>query len=80
MKITRECPNRVRFDRRRESQPTGGTPSVAEVTPTEFTEPPTSLAPQIERFFGGGSGVGGTRIGGCGPIKRPGAHAPRDSV
>ena len=65
----------VRFGRRRGSQPTVAMPSVAEAEPAEFAETAATLALQIERFFWGGSGVGGTRIRACGPIGLPVARA-----
>ena len=58
----------VRFGRRRGSQPTVAMPSVAEAEPAEFAETAAMVAPEIERFFGGGSGVGGPEISPCCPI------------
>ena len=50
-------------------------PSVAEAEPAEFAEAAATLARQIERFFGGGSGAAGARIRACGRIGLPGVRA-----
>jgi hypothetical protein len=57
---TLRLPLRVRFGRRRGSQPA--------LAMAEFAETAATLAPQIERFFRGGSGVAGPEISPCCPI------------